>query len=137
MNVRAIANRATRGINPNIAATVRVCTGYTTAANGKQVPAYVPPVPVTIQAQALAKKEVEHLDSMNLSNATRAIYADTQLTGVDRITRSGGDIVSFADPTGPFAGIVYDWLVIAVLEDWSTAGWCKVALAEQMLGHPQ
>ncbi len=123
MNLRTIANRATRGINPNIAATVQVSLPYTTAANGRQQPVYAPPAPVTLQAQALSKREVEHLDSMNMSNATRAVYADIQLTGVDRTTRSGGDLLTFEGAT---------WLVIAVLEAWTTAGWCKVALARQL-----
>jgi hypothetical protein len=123
VNLRALANVATRGVNPNIAASLLVSTGYSTAPNGKQQPAYAPPVPVTLQAQALSKKEVEHLDSMNLSNATRAVYANRSLTGVDRVKQSGGDLLAFGGEK---------WLVIAVLEDWSlTAGWCKVAIARQ------
>lgn len=123
MNLRAIANNATRSVNPNISATVMVSTGYNTAANGRQVPAYAPPVCLTLQAQALSKKEIEHLDSMNLSNATRAVYANMTLTGVDRVKQSGGDLLVFGGET---------WLVISVLEDWSlTSGWCKVAIARQ------
>lgn len=123
MNLRAIANGRTQAVNPNIAATVRVSTGYATALNGKPVPSYAEPSPVMIQAQALSKKEVEHLDSMNISNATRAIYANRSLTGVDRVKQSGGDLLTFGGDV---------WLVVAVLEDWSlTAGWCKVAVARQ------
>lgn len=123
MNLRSIANLATRAVNPNVSATVQRSTGYTTGANGKQVPSYAAPSPVVIQAQALSKREIEHLDSMNLSNATRAVYANVLLTGVDRVKQSGGDLLTFD-------GAV--WLVVAVLEDWSlTAGWCKVALSRQ------
>lgn len=123
MNLRAIANAATQGVNPNIVATLTASTGYTTAANGKQVPTYAASVPITIQAQRLTSKEVEHLDSMNMSSATRAVYANTQLSGVDRVKGIGGDLLTFGGDT---------WLVIAVLEDWSlTAGWCKAAVARQ------
>ena len=124
MNLRSIANAATRAVNPNIAATVHVCTGYATAPNGTQQPTYAPPSPVTIQAQALTKREIEHLDNLNISNADRAVYANLQLTGVDRTKKTGGDLLTFE-------GDVY--LVIATLESWpSSGGWTKVALRRQM-----
>lgn len=124
MNLRALANNATRTVNPNVSATVARSTGYTTAATGKQQPTYAPPAPIEIQVQALSKREIEHLDGMNLSNATTAFYANAQLSGVDRVKQSGGDLVTFGGDT---------WLVIATLEDWTlTAGWCKVAVARQM-----
>lgn len=124
MNLRGIANTMTRGVNPNIQATLRVSIGYSKDAAYRQVPTYADAVPVTLQAQALSKKEVEHLDSMNMSNAARAVYANRPLTGVDRVKGSGGDLLTFGGEV---------WLVIAVLEDWSlTAGWCKVAVARQV-----
>lgn len=123
MNLRGIANRLTSVVNPNVSATVRISTGYTTSGSGKQVPTYAAPALVTVQMQALTKKEIEHLDSMNLSNAQVALYADLQLTGVDRTKGSGGDLVTIAGET---------WLVTAVLEGWTVAGWCKVAATRQM-----
>lgn len=122
MNLRAIANRATSSINPNVTAVALVSTGATTSASGKQLPSYAAPVPVQIQTQALTKKEIEHLDSMNFSNATLAIYSNLQLTGVDRTRNSGGDLLTFDGET---------WLVVAVLEAWRV-GWCKVAAARQL-----
>lgn len=123
MNVRGIANRITSAVNPNVSAVVKVCTGYTTGPSGKRVPTYADPVPLKVQQQALTKKEIEHLDSMNMSNAVTSIYADMQLSGVDRTTGSGGDLVTIGADT---------FLVIAVLEGWTGAGWCKVAAARQM-----
>jgi hypothetical protein len=123
VNLRSIANRATSTINPNITATLRACTGYGTDDAGRQTPAYAPPAPVTLQAQALTKRDIEHLAGLNLSNAERAVYCNTQLSGVDRTINSGGDLLTFEGA---------DWLVTQVLEDWSpTAGWCKVALTRQ------
>lgn len=122
MNLRQIANRATSGINPNVAASVQICTGYTTGSGLRRDPSYAPPAPLTIQMQALSKKEVEHLDAMGISNAVRAAYANLQLTAADRKMQSGGDLVTAM-------GDVY--LVTAVLEGWTTAGWCKVALTKQ------
>ena len=123
MNLRAVANRATRTINPNLAAVVLKSVGYTTDAPGRQQPRYAPPVEVTIQAQSLSKKDLDHLASMNISNVTRAIYASTSLSAVDRTKGTGGDLLAFEGA---------NWLVTAVLEEWTTAGWCKVALTRQM-----
>lgn len=123
INVRAIANAATSRVNPNIAATVEASTGYTTSASGKRAPTYAAPAPLTVQMQALSKKEVEHLDALNLSNATAAVYANQQLTGIDRVTQSGGDLLTISGQK---------WLVIAVLEGWTGAGWCKAAVARQL-----
>ena len=124
MNLRAIANAATRSVNPNVSAVARICTGYATGDDGVRVPTYAPDAPVTIQAQSLTKREIEHLDSLNISNADRAIYANLQLTGVDRTKQSGGDLLLFE-------GAV--WLVIASLEQWpSSGGWGKYALRRQM-----
>lgn len=123
MNLRGIANRATGAINPNVSATLRRSTGYSTATNGKQIPGYAADTPISVQMQALTKKEIDHLDGMNFSNVTTGIYADVQLTGTDRTTGSGGDLVTIGGDT---------WLVIAVLEGWTVAGWCKAAIARQM-----
>ena len=123
MNLNALANRLTAGINPNVTATLRVSTGYTTDAAYRQVPSYADPVDITVQVQALTKKEIEHFDSMNFSNAVLSVYANRQLTGVDRTKGSGGDLLTIDAES---------WLVIAVLEGWTGAGWCKAALARQM-----
>lgn len=128
VNLRAAANAATSTINPNLAAVARICTGYAPgnhASGYKQVPAYAADAPVAVQVQALTKKEIEHLDALNISTAERAVYASLQLTGVDRTTKTGGDLLLFEGAT---------WLVLAVLEGWTTAGWCKVAVQRQMDG---
>lgn len=123
VNLRGIANRLTSAINPNVTATLHVSTGYDTSAAYKQVPTYAPPEQLTVQIQALTKKELEHLAEMNISDCERAVYANRQLTGVDRVTNSGGDLIDLPDGT---------YLVTAVLEGWTTAGWCKAALTRQL-----
>lgn len=122
MNLRAIANRATAAINPNIAGQALICTGYTTAASGKRAAGYSPATDVSLQLQALTKKEVEHLDALNFSSVTTTAYVNRSLTGVDRVKQTGGDLLLINGDT---------WLVVAVLEDWS-GRWCKVALQRQL-----
>lgn len=124
MNLRAVANRATRGVNPNVAATLYASQGYTTDAAHRQVPAYAAPAPITVQAQALTARELEHLAQMNVQGAERAVFADRRLAPVDRDAQTGGDLLLLPDGW---------WLVTAMLQDWTmTSGWCKVALTRQL-----
>lgn len=129
MKLRQMANRLTRAVNPNVAGTVRVCMGYATNAAAKREPIYADAEALTLQAQALSKREIEHLDSLNISNATRAVYADRPLTPVDRKSQSGGDLLRFAEPD---TGAVNTWLVVALLEGWPGSSWAKAAVAKQM-----
>lgn len=123
MNLRALANRSTRTINPNLSGTVRVCTGYTTAATGKRVATYAAPVPATLQVQSLSIKDHEHLQALNITTAERSVFCDLQLSAVLRPDGTGGDLMQFEDAV---------WLVVAVLEGWTTSGWGKYAVVQQM-----
>jgi hypothetical protein len=132
MNLRSIANRATQRINPNIAATLRRSTGYTTDANYNQVPAYAESA-ITVQVQALTQSETEHLDKLNISNGQASVYANAQLSSVDRPSQSGGDLILFGTDTAtPEALRGQTWLVVALLEGWAGSGWCKAAITSQM-----
>lgn len=122
VNLRAIANRFTSTINPNISVLRHAYSGRTIAGSGKVKAGYASPVPLTAQVQALTKKEVEHIDNMNLSPCDRAAYVNGQVNAFDRVAQTGGDLLEFE---GRF------WLVMAILEGWTTAGWCKVALVQQ------
>lgn len=124
MNLRAIANRATSSVNPNVAATLLRYTGYVTDPSGKPVPSYADPEPLIVQMQSLHKRDLQHLQQLNVSDATRAVFANRQLTGVDRARQSGGDLIDLPDGR---------YLVTAVLQDWTaTAGWCKAAVTRQL-----
>ncbi len=122
-----MANRLTQAVNPNVLASWRKCMGYGQGTAYKREPIYADAQDIIVQAQSLSKKELEHLDAMNLSDATRAIYANVQLTGVDRKAQSGGDLVTFNDGESTAT-----WLVVHVLEGWTTSSWCKAAVAKQM-----
>lgn len=129
INVRAIANRATSGINPNISATVLLCNGTTQLPGYKRAPNYSELPGIIIQVQALGVKDVDHLNSMNISAADYSCYAPMQLTAVDRKTQNGGDMVKFTDPA---TGSTDTYLVTAIFEGWRGAGWCRVALTKQI-----
>lgn len=122
VNLRAIANRYTSAINPNLTVGWRRYSGYTTLPGGKTVPAWAASVPLVAQVQSLTKSDVKHLDAMNLSRCDRAAFCNVQIGVVDRVTQEGGDLLIFED------GV---WLATAILQGWTTAGWCKVALTKQ------
>jgi hypothetical protein len=133
MQLRGIANRATSTVNPNVPASVLVSQGYTTAPTGKRTPSFAAPVAAVVQFQALTKKEVEHLDAINVAGTETAAFVNMQLSSPDRTTQSGGDVVTF----GTGAGIPpqlqgTQWWVTAVFEAWVLGGWCKVGLTRQM-----
>ena len=65
MNLRGIANSATRAVNPNIAATVRVSAGYDTKSDGNRVPKYSE-VSFAAQVQPLQYNDMVHLDGLNI-----------------------------------------------------------------------
>jgi len=133
MNLRALANRASSAINPNIVATFKRSTGFIISADGLQVPTYAADAPITVQVQALTQSEIQHLDRLNISNGQASVYANTQLSSVDRPSQSGGDLIVFGtDAKTPAALQGQTWLVVAVLEGWVGSGWCKAAITSQM-----
>lgn len=133
MNLRGMANRLTQRVNPNLPAQFRKSDGYSTVASGKPEPFYRPAEKIVVQMQALSKEEIKHLDALNISNAETSIYADRQLSGVDRVTGSGGDLIEFDDSAKLPIGIRgTTWLITAVLEGWLANGWCKAAATRQM-----
>lgn len=120
MNLRALANAATRTINPNTDVTAKISSGYTIdPATRKQIPAYTT---ATGQAniQALDGDALKQLDGLNVQGTIRAAYLYGALAGVIRPDGKGGDLMEFNGQS---------WLVVKVLETWPD--WCKVAIVYQ------
>jgi len=115
MNLRGIANAATRAINPNIPAQILASTGYTTAPDGSRVPGYADPVDVQVQRQELSQKDLLHIDGLNISGILASIYINGSWYSVNRADGKGGDIIRFNDQ---------EWLVIVVPELWPD--WTRV-----------
>jgi len=115
MNLRGIANAATRAINPNIPAQILASIGYTTSPDGSRVPGYADPVDVQIQRQELSQKDLLHIDGLNISGVLASIYINGNWYSVNRADGKGGDIIRFNEQ---------EWLVIAVPELWPD--WTRV-----------
>lgn len=120
MDLRSVANGIASTVNPNIPVSVKRSTGYTMGAGRAQVPSYAAPVAGYAQMQALDAIDLKQLDGMNIQGTIRALYLRGALAGVIRPDGVGGDIVTIA---------AQDWLVVKVLESWST--WTKVAIVLQ------
>lgn len=124
MSLRGLANSMTSAINPNVLGVVLLSTGSTTAATGKQSPAFAEPiVDVALQVQALTTGDLKKLDALNIQGVDRTVFIDGQLHGVERLAQKGGDFLFFSNAW---------WLINAVLEPWDSSGWCKVAVTQQV-----
>ena len=123
MNLHAIVRGAITAVNPYMPGTFRSSTGYTQ--NGaKRVPTYNDIPNVRMQVQPMSSKDLQLVDSLNLTGYQRAIYVDGKFDGVVRPLVKGGDLCILA--TGPNAGV---WKVVMVLEQWPD--WCKLAVTLQ------
>lgn len=121
MNLHGLAGRAIGVVNPPISAQVSQSTGYTTAANGDQAPAYAAPITLTVQKQELSFKDLQHVDGLNIQGELCSVYLSGQIYGIDRGTAKGGDLFVFGGAT---------WLVVAIPEQWPD--WCRVILCKQV-----
>jgi hypothetical protein len=125
VNLHAIAGPIVGVVNPNKTGNLYLSTGYTTGANGKQIPSYDPFEDVVMQVQALTGPELRQLDALNIEGTRRAVYLYGNVEGVNRPRNKGGDLLTFDGET---------WLIVVVLEAWGD--WCKVAVALQKGGPP-
>jgi hypothetical protein len=125
MNLHGIASGAIGTVNPFIPAEVYQSNGYTTTGSGKQVPAFLPPVPLSIQKQELSFKDLQHVDGLNIQGEMCSVYLNGHIYGIERGTAKGGDAFVFDNQV---------WLVVAIPEQWPD--WCRVILCRQLAGLP-
>lgn len=124
MDLNGIAAVCTRAVTPSTPCTLYLSTGYTTAADGTQIPTYDVRTRVTADVQSLTGGDLRILDGLNLQTANCAAYLHGDIEGIKRVEGVGGDLLTIA--AGVNKGT---WLVVTVLETWPD--WCKVALVMQ------
>lgn len=122
MNLHAIVSGAIGSVNPFVPVVVKRSTGYGTAADGSQVPAYAAPQTIAAQVQAFTPRELTFLATLNISGDCRKVYVNGSYLGVLRPQQVGGDLFTFADGTR--------WLLVHVLEQWPD--WCSFVLQRQL-----
>ena len=115
MNLRAIANGITQGINPNIDVTIKKYDGKTLNEDGTVNITYTE-IPATAQMQPEASYRLQHLQGFTEGGVYRAFYFNEDLTGVTAPT--GNDLIIVGADT---------YKVIEQQEGWyQTSGWTKV-----------
>jgi hypothetical protein len=121
VNLHGIAASAIGAVNPLVQLRYLASNGYTTAVDGTQVPAYLPPVVFYGQVQSLTYRDLVQTEGLNLNGVRRAIYLSGTANGIVRAAMKGGDY--FVTPDN------YVWLVNIVLEAWPS--WTKLAVTLQ------
>lgn len=121
MNLHGLAGPLVGVVNPPVLGTVRVSSGYTTAADGKRSPSYTDIPGVPMQVQSLTGPELKQTEGLNIAGVKRGVYLSGNFETLSRKRSKGGDLLVFGGST---------WLIVAVLETWPD--WCKVAVTEQV-----
>lgn len=124
MNLNMLVGPIVAAVNPWTTATYRQSAGPTTAPSGARAAAYLDPVDVLVQKQALTWKDLQQVQGLNLNGEQAAIYVDGDWQAVSRPRLRGGDLITLEN------GSV--WLVVKVIENWfDKDGWAKVACTLQ------
>jgi hypothetical protein len=126
MNLHGIVSGVIGAINPFVLCTVKRSTGYTTQADGTQVPQYAT-FTASVQVQALSNDDLQHLDSLNIQGIRRAVYLTGEVENVVRVAQEGGDLLIFPQGVMPEGTT---WLCTQVLEQWPD--WRKIAIVLQV-----
>lgn len=122
MSLHDLASGIISNINPMMVCQLQKNTGSVAAAGGHRTPSYAASAPVRAQVQQLTAAEIAHMNDMNMSGIHRKVWCDAQLTGVDRLSGVGGDLLTMPDTT--------IWLVVEVVESWPD--WCSALLQKQV-----
>lgn len=121
LNLRNIANAATRRINPNIQAIVRRYSGEVMGPGRKPIPQYAPDEDITIQFQPLTKGDLQHVGGLNIQGLFKSIHVNGSFYSVNREMQKGGDMFIVDGKT---------WLVIEPLELWPD--WSRLLVCLQV-----
>ncbi len=124
MNLHGLAGPIIAAVNPSIEALFTGNPGWTIQEDGRRVPAYLDPVPVQAQVQALSWRDLQQTEGLNLQGTQVGVYLYGVASGAVRVNFRGGDLITIA--AGPWAGV---YLTHVVLEQWPD--WVKVACTLQ------
>lgn len=126
MNLHGIVRGAITTVNPDISATLKRSTGYTTGANGKRAPTFSSTTG-QIQVQGLGPADLRHLQNLNIQGVDRKVYMYGDWGGPIRADQTGGDLLSFPIPRDP--NTMRDWKIVTVFETWPD--WTAVGVVLQ------
>lgn len=119
MNLNSLAAGAVGVVNPQVPITVLQSTGYTTNADGTQVPT-TNAITTTGQIQPLGPQQLRQMEGLNIQNVNAKVYLNGDFEGVFRVLGKGGDLLQINGQT---------YLVTIVLERWKD--WTLVGVTLQ------
>lgn len=130
LNLLDIARGAINSMYPDISVTLYRNMGQSIGPDGAMHPIYAEGIAVLAQMQSEGGDVLYHAGRVGQEEAGRKFYLNsahdnaTRVAGIVRPLSRGGDMFSFADGTW--------WLVNAVLEDFTLAGWVCVRATLQI-----
>ena len=131
INLHGVVRSAITALHPDITATLYQSTGQTTGPNGSVKSIYAPGVPIKAQMQSEGATTLYHADRVGMEEVNRKFYLfstpelDKRIAGIVRPLSRGGDVFQLEDQTW--------WLVDAILEDFTHAGWASVRATLQVI----
>lgn len=123
MNLHSIVSGAIGSVNPNVAAQIKISSGYITLPSGKREASYLSPIDVTAQIQPITSDDLKHIDGLNIQGYMKSVHVNGKFEGVNRLKQKGGDLLVI-NSTGEA------WLIVQVLEEWPD--WCRLAVKLQV-----
>lgn len=118
MNLHAIVRNAITTVNPDQTVILLTSDGQRQGSDYMPVALWRPAVSVPAQLQPVPDKALQWLLQTRQNTIWRDCYLYGPVTGLERATESGGDMLYFEG---------YEWQVDQVLEAWNaTAGWVKI-----------
>ena len=118
MNLHAIVRNAITAVNPDQTVILLASAGQAQGEDYTQRPLWHPAVSVPAQVQPVPDKTLQWLLQTRQNTIWRDCYLYGSVTGLERATAQGGDMLYFEGS---------EWQVDQVLEAWNpTAGWTKV-----------
>lgn len=137
LNLHSAVRRAVQAVNPDIEAAYLASTGYTSAADSRQLPTYAPPKLVRIQVQPPSGRDLQHINMLNLQGIIRTVYGWGFPQGVNRVKNRGGDLLFFPQDPQQCCNSSWDsWLVTWPSETWApnARGWTRLIATLQTDG---
>lgn len=118
MNLHSIVRHAITAVNPDQTVILLASDGQRQGSDYMPVALWRPAVSVPAQVQPVPDKTLQWLLQTRQNTIWRDCYLYGSVTGLERATESGGDMLYFEG---------CEWQVDQVLEAWNaTAGWTKV-----------
>ena len=120
MDLHGLVRQTIAAVNSETQVSLYQSIGAITSLDGSQAPQYSATT-AGAQVQALSTKDLQHMNSLNITGIMRKIYLEgPQWSSVVRADLRGGDIFVFGG---------YTWLVSSVIESWPD--WSAVVVTQQ------